>query len=338
MRNTTIRIAFAMVMLLLGVSAWAQQLQFDKNEKFKIVQFTDVHWRPGNPNSDIAAENIASVLDAEKPDLVIITGDIIFAEPAKTCLDKTLKPIIDRKVPFAITYGNHDAESDWTPRQILDYLLTLPGNLTTTTEGLSGVTNYLLSVKSSTDKKKDAALLYVLDSHQYSQEKDLTDGYDWVKFDQIEWYRRESAAHKAANGGVPVPSLAFMHIPVPEYAEAACDQNTLLIGTRKEASCNPKINTGLFSAMLLGRDVMGMFVGHDHVNDYICDWKGMALAYGRYSGGHTVYHDIQGDNGARVIELTEGVRGFDTWIRLRIGNKKINEVKYPTDFLRSGDE
>ena len=116
-----------MVMLLLGVSAWAQQLQFDKNGKFKIVQFTDVHWRPGNPNSDIAAENIASVLDAEKPDLVVITGDIIFGSPAKTCLDKTLKPIIDRKVPFAITYGNHDAESDWTPRQILDYLITLPG-------------------------------------------------------------------------------------------------------------------------------------------------------------------------------------------------------------------
>ena len=53
--------------------------------------------------------------------------------------------------------------------------------------------------------------------------------------------------------------------------------------------------------------VMGVFAGHDHVNDYVCSWKGVALAYGRFSGGHTEYHDIPGDNGARVIVLTEGV-------------------------------
>ena len=61
---------------------------------------------------------------------------------------------------------------------------------------------------------------------------------------------------------------------------------------------------------------MATFVGHDHVNDYVVDWKGILLCYGRFTGGNTVYHDIPGGNGARVIELTQGVRSFKTWERL----------------------
>ena len=75
------------------------------------------------------------------------------------------------------------------------------------------------------------------------------------------------------------------------------------------------------------------FVGHDHVNDYVVDWKGILLCYGRFTGGNTVYHDIPGGNGARVIELTQGVRSFKTWERLE-GGKIINEVNYPSDFQR----
>lgn len=317
----------------------AQQLRFNKEGKFKILQLTDVHIRPSEiEKSDMAIKNIEQMLDEEKPDLVMITGDVIFGKPAKKCLDVTLQPIVKRNLPFAFTLGNHDAECDMTPKEILAYVSTFPGNLTSTVEGLSGVTNYILTIKSATKKNADAAVLYVFDSHQYSQQKDLTDGYDWIKPDQIDWYRSESAKFTAKNGGTPMPSLAFLHIPLPEYSEAAYSAGTLLIGTRKEAPCSPKINTGLYAAMLLNRDVMGVFAGHDHVNDYICDWKGMALAYGRYSGSHSVYHDIPGENGARVIVLTEGVRGFDTWIRLRVGNKVINSVSYPADFKLGEDE
>ncbi|MGM9803726.1 MAG: metallophosphoesterase family protein [Muribaculaceae bacterium] len=334
----TLVLGAAMAIATAITPAAAQQLKFGTDGQFKIVQLTDVHWNPSKQSSELAEENIINALDAERPDLVVITGDVIFGTPAKTCIDRTLKPIIDRKIPFAVTFGNHDAECDWSAKQIYDYLCTQPGNLTASTAGLSGITNYTLAINSGKDAGSVAAVLYVLDSHQYSQQPDLTNGYDWIKFDQIDWYRSQSEKFKAANGGKPMPALAFMHIPVPEYTEAARDPGTLLIGTRKEEPCCPKINTGLYSAMLLQRDVMGMFVGHDHVNDYICDWKGIALAYGRYSGGHTVYHDIQGDNGARVIVLTEGSRSFRTWIRLRIGNKVINEVSYPDDFLRPKED
>ncbi len=63
---------------------------------------------------------------------------------------------------------------------------------------------------------------------------------------------------------------------------------------------------------------MGMFVGHDHNNnDYAVAYKEVLLAYGRYTGGNTVYNDLA-SNGARVIVLREGERKFDTYIRLLI--------------------
>ena len=188
-----------------------------------------------------------------------------------------------------------------------------------------------LNMKSE-DGKKDAAVLYVFDSNAYSSLKQVK-GYDWIRPDQINWHVESSVGYTERNGGKPLPSLAFFHIPFPEYNEAAQDENALLIGTRKEKACAPLINTGLYAAMLNAGDIMATFVGHDHVNDYVVDWKGILLCYGRFTGGNTVYHDIPGGNGARVIELTQGVRSFKTWERLE-GGKIINEVNYPSDFQR----
>ena len=57
--------AALLCMGMLGMQA--QTLQFNSNKKFKIVQFTDVHWVPGNPASEEAAERMNEILDTEKP-------------------------------------------------------------------------------------------------------------------------------------------------------------------------------------------------------------------------------------------------------------------------------
>ena len=49
--------ALPLCMVLLSVMfcrAQIKPLKFDKNGEFKIVQFTDVHFKYGNPASDIA--------------------------------------------------------------------------------------------------------------------------------------------------------------------------------------------------------------------------------------------------------------------------------------------
>lgn len=63
--------------------AGGPELRFNREGKFKIVQFTDVHFRYGDPASDIALERINEVLEVEKPDFVIFTGDVIYSAPAE---------------------------------------------------------------------------------------------------------------------------------------------------------------------------------------------------------------------------------------------------------------
>lgn len=315
--------------LVLGThNTQAQELRFNSDKKFKIVQFTDIHWIYNDPASNQAGERMREVLDAEKPDLVVFTGDLIFAKPAAKALDKALAPAIERGIPFAVTWGNHDDEQDMTRAELSAYIKNMKGNLTSHTEGISGQTNYTLTLRSE-DGKRDAAVLYIFDSNSYSPIERVK-GYDWIKHDQVAWYIEQSKAFTAKNGGTPLPALAFFHIPLPEMYYATTNQNTYMVGTRKEMVCAPEINTGLASAMLSAGDVMGVFVGHDHVNDYVVDWYGILMGYGRFTGGKTVYHDIPQGNGARVIELTEGSRNIRTWIRIK-GGKIINEVNYPAD-------
>lgn len=324
--------------LLLGllykgsVQAETPVLKFNREGKFRIVQFTDVHFKYGNPASDIALERIKEVLDAEKPDFVIFTGDVIYARPADKGMLAVLELVADRKIPFGVVYGNHDNEQGMSREELLKVIQSVPYNLTTQAEGISGVTNFILPVKSS-DGNKDALILYCLDSHSYSSVKGIG-GYDFLKADQIDWYRKNSKAFTAANGGTPVPSLAFFHIPLPEYNQAAADEGAILVGTRMEKACAPALNSGMFTAMKQQKDVLGVFVGHDHDNDYVVSWKGILLGYGRYTGGNTVYNDLS--NGARVIEMTEGKRDILTWVRLA-GGQIINRINYPSDFVKKGD-
>lgn len=72
-------------------------LKFNADKKFKIVQFTDVHWVPGDSASEEAAERMNEVLDVEKPDLVIYTGDLVFGKPASEALSKALEPVVSRR-------------------------------------------------------------------------------------------------------------------------------------------------------------------------------------------------------------------------------------------------
>lgn len=310
-------------------NAQPASLKFNADKKFKIVQFTDVHYIYENPKSAVALERITEVLEAENPDFVIFTGDVIYGKPAEESLRTVLKPVSERRIPFGVVFGNHDNEQGLSREQLLEIIRTVPYNLTATTPGISGVTNYILPLKSS-DGRRDAAVLYCLDSHSYSSIKGVG-GYDYIKFDQIDWYRKNSAAYTRGNGGKPLPSLAFFHIPLPEFNQAASDESAALIGIRKEKACAPQLNSGLFASMKEMGDILGVFVGHDHDDDYAVYWKGILLAYGRYTGGDTVYNNLP--NGARVIELTEDSRTFTTWIRLKNG-EIVNRCTYPADFLK----
>lgn len=314
-----------------AVNSSAQSLKFKNDGTFKIVQFTDVHWKPGNPASLEAERCMNAILDAEKPDMVVYTGDLAFAAPAREAVIRALKPTVDRGLPFAVTWGNHDDEYDASREELFSVIASLPGNLTDSVAGLFGVTNCVIPLQAS-NSDSTANLIYIIDSNGYSSIESAR-GYAGIQPDQIDWYRKSSKTWTEANDGKPLPAIAFFHVPLNEVNFAASNENSILNGTRRERACTPSVNSGMFSEILRCGDIMATFFGHDHINDYAVAHQGILLAYGRYTGGKTVYCDIPGDCGARVIILKEGKRQLASWIRLADGSV-LNRINFPHDFTR----
>ena len=96
---------------------------------FKIVQISDTHMVTGVgvckdaidangqplPESEadpLTVEFLGKVLDIEKPDLVILSGDQIHhdASDSQSTLFKVVAPLIKRSIPYAAVFGNHDDE------------------------------------------------------------------------------------------------------------------------------------------------------------------------------------------------------------------------------------
>ena len=185
--------------------------------------------------------------------------------------------------------------------------MSIPYNINTSVKGIYGESNCTLTLSSSKSNKIER-VFYILDSNRGATIKDIPKTYGHIHFDQIAWYREQSHAFTKMNGGSPIPSLAFFHIPLPEHKEASKDdEHGVMRGTRGETVASPKINSGLFVSMKEMGDVQAVFVGHDHNSDFAAYWNKMFFIYGRFSGCDTVYNDLK-PNGARVIELTEGKR------------------------------
>lgn len=310
--------------LLVRASDPSVNLQFGSDGKFKIAQFTDMHWEVWQPDSTNQAslDYMARVLDYEQPDLVMLTGDIIPTVYGTMSLwQRTLKVIQERHIPWGVTLGNHDRESQEVSGQsyqqaaerIINSLSSMPYSVVDKGPAIGGAGNYILNIKDSAGTGS-AAALYCLDSQR-----------DGLVTSQVQWYQNQSAAITQANGGDPLPSLLFLHIPLYEYKYF--DYPPLIdgkIGQKGEKVCNEDTTSAMFNAINASGDVMGVFCGHDHWNDYALFFDNVCLAYGQKTGqngyGNLPY-------GGRIIEMTEGVRGFDSWIRVQDGS-----VLYPFHF------
>ncbi|QGY44634.1 phosphohydrolase [Maribellus comscasis] len=295
-----------------------------KDGKFKIIQFTDLHFKYNSFRSDSVLEMMKAAIAAEKPDLVVITGDVVCSDDTKKAWLDVTKPLVESEVPWAVTLGNHDIEYELTGDEIMETISGLPYNLTENgPKEISGSGNYILKVDGSKSKDTEA-ILYFIDSHSGIPKEKGMGRYDWIKSDQVQWYREQSKKLTKENGGTPYPALAFFHIPLPEFKEVWGKETT--VGVKEESVCSPDINSGMYNAFFESKDVMGMFVGHDHVNNYIGCLRGICMVYGESSGRET-YGGI--GKGYRIIELYEGQRKFDTWVRTKYEQDRDKDIWEP---------
>lgn len=323
-----------LILVLLGIVPTGmfagRQFSFNKDGKFKIVQFTDIHWMPNSPKCAETTATIQAVLKAENPDFAILTGDVVTYDPALKGWKAIVKIFEDAKMPFTVTMGNHDAEY-LTKDVIYDFLMKSPYYVGDKgPKEIMGCGNCAIPVYDSKGKNKVEAVLYSMDSNDYKPVNKYGE-YDWIHFDEIEWYRNQSAQFTRNNGGKPVPSLMFFHIPLMEYKNIIGRDTT--VGTDGEGIAGADINSGMFASLVDMQDVMGVFVGHDHDNDFVGMEYGITLGFGRVTGADA-YGELQ--RGARIIELREGKPRFNTWVRTPSGREFT--YYYPSELTSTEEE
>lgn len=308
-------------------------LRFDGSGKFKIAQFTDMHlclgqseYRDGQAEKTFA--RLRHAVETERPDFLVFTGDIVTDGDARTAWRRLLDTLTVLRTPYCIVFGNHDPETRIPREEMSEMIASSPFSLNELNkEGqLADVEIEVLPSEGD-----DAPLvLYCMDSQDYSRIEGVK-GYGWFDISQVEWLREKCNARTRRNGGDPVNSLAFFHICLPEYSSAFADHRNKSVGRRAENECPGALNTGMFAAMVETGSVMGVFVGHDHDNDYIVADKGIALGYGRFSGDDTTYTTFR--SGVRIIVLEEGKRAFDTWI-LEDEGRIVCRARYENGHLK----
>lgn len=300
--------------------------------KFRILHLTDLHFKYDDHSTNLQDSPktlalMATLIEQENPDFIIVTGDLT-SDRANTLphgiadtYERFTSVFSDHKVPFAVTFGNHDNDRHETTTEQMEFLRRNPFNLTRTDdESLPGAGNCVLSVLGESD---DAPRwnFWLFDSHQYTPNRD---GMDWIKFSQIEWYRRRSGEFTQA-AGHPVPGLAFCHIPIPEFQELYQTGN--YVGSEEQIpGGSPYLNSGLFTSFVEMGDVRGMFCGHNHDCDYVGELHGITLGFGRkigFSSGGIYPH------GGRVIDLEEG-GGFSTRL-IEPGKRMFEYVSEPKE-------
>ena len=292
---------------------------FTTDRDFKITQITDVHIGGGMlsvKNDNMALNAVAAMISAEKPDLVVVTGDVAFPVPysAGTFNNKHSAEIFARMmeklgVYWCFTFGNHDTEAySYYSRSAIakiyqnkskyPHCLFLSGPNT-----VSGSGNYAVKIKNSEGKITQA--LFMFDSHSYTDNDYLGIRwkYDCIHADQVKWYEETVKELTEENGGETPKSLAFFHIPpiemknaYDEYKKAGFKDTANVkyiygkIGEGNEAICCSKYNYGIFEAFRKN-STQGVFVGHDHLNTLCVDYKGVRLTYG-YSIDYLAYSGI----------------------------------------------
>ena len=300
------------------------KLRFGEDGQFKVMILADLHIPSGGLPRDIM-DHVKTMVERENPDFVILTGDnVVSGGIAKEAvMRKTLKGLAEylaeKNIYWMHVYGNHDGEMPLSiPEQQAVYE-SFPNCLSKAgDEELTGVGNYVVPLYGSKDDEVKF-VFWGLDSGDYptAEEKaalfpagatpfggfDST-AYDFIHYDQIQWYKETSELLQENNNGEIVPGLMAFHIPLQESYTAWINRDGLeWTGEKKDPVCASAYNTGLFEVLRHRGDVKAVVNGHDHVNDYMVNYCGIKLCYAG-TLTNTTYHD-ETMWGTRVFVINE---------------------------------
>ncbi len=337
-------------------NADTRELKFNSDGEFKILQISD-------PQDDhYPAHDLVNfmklAIDETNPDLIIFTGDIVedsragdigtddeplkegvevegnyeqTFENVKIACEAVFGYAESKGIPFAVSQGNNDYNSgvkneDW-PKIYGEYENSLTFDESNDADGRIDCN---LEIKSS-DGKKTAFNIWMMDN-----------GGGSITEEQLAWYKTESAALKVANGGKPVPSFVFQHVPVDDMGnlfeecnfwdegasigdDGKCYRlNQEIANGYHAGAMTPGLSSEQFKAWKECGDVLGAYFGHWHTEGYTGIWNGIELGF-----TYGCEFAKPGPYGIRVFTLyEEDIKNYDNELYTYEGSVKTGDARF----------
>ncbi len=316
------------------------KIKFPASGKMKILQVSD----PQDMHIVRSAmlKMLNAVYEKVNPDFVVFTGDNILGnhiddhlvgskqqknpdvtkKRIRKALNYILKPLDKRKIPYCMVYGNHDDRNHLTKQEQADiykeheYFTGLNSD-----DKDIDCDTYNIPIYDSKGEKI-AYNLWMIDSAWHDKKEDKC--YCDVKPEAVEWYKRKSNELKEQNGGKPVMSLMFQHIPVPEtkelFKECSKDEKGAVPipgsdgkfakldeekakGYAFEYPDVCESDVGELDAIREQGDVCALVFGHDHTNSFLSELKGVNII--QSPGASFRSYGNMVSRGVRVFEIDE---------------------------------
>lgn len=291
-------------------------LRFDSEGRFRVLQLSDIQ-ETSRVRDDTTAL-LRAALDEAKPGLVVLTGDQIkgyaiefalgeSAERARTVVRKICSPMVERNIPFVVTYGNHDRQCGVDNEEQESWYKAIPGcvnGMVAAREPRLYLGAGTLAVPVLSHGGEDIRLaVIVADSGAGSG----SDGYDPFDPEKTAWVT-SCAQDLAKRAGHRVPCILYQHIPpiqVYDCLRDACEGEHGVPGFRthyhpgrtlvpvddlrvsgglREPVCSPDIDTGEVAALTREGSTFAIYFGHDHKNTLVSHYGSIDLGYAPSAG------------------------------------------------------
>jgi Calcineurin-like phosphoesterase len=244
---------------------------------FKILVLADIQLESLPHKDSKALKTVREMVEKTKPDLILTVGDNTSWKFDHKLTPRLIKTFEEFEIPWAVTLGNHDAEGRADRYWIGNLYENAENSLFKSgPSNIHGVGNSAIQL---VDNEGELQQLLVLIDSNASRVHPQGETYDYIYYDQIQWYRW------LIEGFAEVPSLAFFHIPLVEFKEAVVEYNEgkvsdkEVFGENREDVFCAHLNSGLFDVMKELGSTTHIFNGHDHVNNMSIPFEGIRMTY-----------------------------------------------------------
>ncbi len=293
---------------------------------FTVLNLTDINmsfdeWQRGSYTCRLLEGTVKEMVDKVSPDLITFTGDFSYGAD-DICYKNAADLINSFGVPWAFVWGNHDNQCGAERvDELAELMMSYSNCIFEKGDASLGSGNYVIRID---EDNIPIYSLIMMDSHDREDWIDDSGEKTWcwgrLNKNQLDWYEKTAK-------GINTKIALLTHIPLPAFRMAfstawnkeyepkkvTYDETKKQkywnegyknsYGTCYEDICSYPIDSGEFSVISKGGNTELILVGHDHVNSFVIDYKGIKLAYALKTGAGCYWNENL--NGGTVIKISK---------------------------------